>query len=144
MAQDDVEYEKGWLDKLVKIYGLFNNKYKIGFLSGHNAPEHSTTGEIKFGKDTLFLKPWIRATNMFATTEYFLSMFPITRMDPETGRERAKPNNGMGSGCDWHFIRNHPNSVCKTGRINIVCPGLIKHLGYNQSTWISKDLPEDK
>jgi glycosyltransferase involved in cell wall biosynthesis len=144
MCQDDVEYEKGWLDKLVKVYGLFSRTHKIGFVSGHNAPEHATTGQIKFGKDTLLLKPWIRATNMFTTAEYFLSMYPIPRMDPETGRERARPHGGMGSSVDWWFIRNHTNSVCKSGRINIVWPGLIKHIGDKSSTWLGRDLPEDK
>jgi GT2 family glycosyltransferase len=51
-VQDDVEYTKGWLEKLVKVYDLFSRTQKLGFVSGHNAPEHDTTGEIKFGKDT--------------------------------------------------------------------------------------------
>jgi hypothetical protein len=142
-CQDDVIYEKGWLDKLVRIYTLFSRRHKVGFVSGHNAPEHKTQEKIKFGKDELLLKPWIRATNMFAERDYFLSMLPVPRMDPETGKERAKPNDGIGSGIDWHFVRNHPNSVCKSGRINIVCPGLIKHIGYNKSTWHERELPED-
>lgn len=144
MVQDDVIYSPGWLEKLVKVYGLFGKKHNIGFVSGHNAPEHETTGKIQFGKDTLLLKPWIRATNMFAEKEYFLSMFPISRIDPETGRERGKPNNGMGSSCDWWFIRNHPNSICKSGRVNLVYPGLIKHEGFDRSTWLNRALPEDK
>jgi glycosyltransferase involved in cell wall biosynthesis len=142
-CQDDVVYEKGWLEKLIKIYSLFSRKYDIGFVSGHNAPEHATKEKIKFGKDELLLKPWIRATNMFAEREYFLSMLPIARIDPETRRERAKPNDGIGSGIDWWFIRNHPNSVCKSGKINLVYPGLIKHIGYNKSTWHENELPED-
>lgn len=144
MVQDDVEYTPGWLEKLIKVYGLFSRKHNLGFVSGHNAPEHATSGEIMFGKDRLLLKPWIRATNMFAEKEYFLSMYPIPRIDPETGRQRGKPNNGMGSSCDWWFIRNHSNSVCKSGRINLVYPGLIKHIGFNKSTWINRPLPEDK
>ena len=143
-CQDDVVYESGWLEKLIKVYSLFGKKYNVGFVSGHNAPEHHKTGEIQFGKDTLLLKPWIRATNMFATREYFLSMFPIPRIDPETGKERGKPNNGLGSGVDWFLIRNHPDSVCRAGKINIVYPGLVKHFGYNKSTWLNRDLPEDE
>lgn len=144
MLQDDVVYEKGWLEKLLKAYGAYSKVKKLGFASGHNAPEHTVKEEIKFGKDTLLLKPWIRATNMLAPTDYFLSMYPISRIDPETGRERARPHNGMGSSVDWWFIRNHPNSVCKTGRVNLVYPGLIKHIGFDKSTWLSRDLPEDK
>ncbi len=144
MIQDDVEYQNGWLDKLIKVYSIFSRTHKIGFVTGHEAPEHATTGTIQFGKDTLLLKPWIRATNMMATTEYFLSMYPIPRMDPETGRERARPHGGMGSSVDWWFIRNHVNSVCKSGRINIVYPGLIKHVGDTTSTWYKGTLPENK
>ena len=143
MCQDDVTYQKGWLTKLVKIYNLYSRNNKIGFVSGHNAPEHKTIKEVRFGKDKLLFKPWIRATNMFTTREYFLSMFPIPRMDPETGRERARPHGGMGSGVDWWFIRNAENSVCRSDRVNIVYPGLIKHIGYNKSTWLDRDLPED-
>ena len=142
MCQDDIVYVSGWLEKLVRVYALFSKRMKLGFVTGHEAIEHQTTGEIKFGDVTLLIKPWIRATNMLTTTEYFLSMYPIPRIDPETGKERARPHNGMGSSVDWHFIRNHPNSVCKTGRINIVYPGLIKHIGFDQSTWLKRPLPE--
>ena len=128
MLQDDVIYEKGWLEKLLKIYNLYSKTMKLGFVSGHEAPEHSKTGELRFGKDILYLKHWIRATCMFASADYFLSMMPIPPIDLETGRIRGRPNDGMGSGVDWHFVRVHPNSVCKTGRINIVWPGLIKHI----------------
>ena len=70
------------------------------------------------------------------------SMWPIPRFDPETQRERAKPNDGIGSGVDWHFIRNAENSVCKTGKTCLVVPGLIQHNGFDQSTWLKRELPE--
>ena len=142
MLQDDVEYTPQWLEKLLKVHGMFHKSKKLGFVSGHEAPEHERTSELKYGQDTLYFKPWIRATNMMATTEYFLSMFPIPRIDPETGRERARPHNGMGSSVDWWFIRNADNSVCKTGRTNLVYPGLIKHVGNKDSTWYKGILPE--
>ena len=144
MVQDDVLYSPDWLEKLIRVHRAYSKVKKIGFASGHDAPEHPRRGEIKFGQDVLYLKDWIRATNMLAEREYFLSMMPIPRIDPETGRERGKPNNGMGSSCDWHFIRNNSNSVCKTGRTNIVYPGLIKHIGFDQSTWLDRPLPENK
>jgi hypothetical protein len=90
----------------------------------------------------MILKDWIRAANIFGRHDYWMSMYPISRIDPETGRERAKPNDGMGSGVDWWFIRNHPNSVCKTGRTNLVIPGLLQHMGYDKSTWLQRELPE--
>ena len=143
MCQDDISYENGWLEKLLKVHGLYSKTQKLGFVTGHNAPEHIEKKEIRFGKDTLYFKPWIRATQMLAPTDYWMSMYPISRIDPETGRERARPHGGMGSSVDWWFIRNHPNSVCKSGRTNLVYPGLIKHIGYAQSTWLDRELPED-
>lgn len=89
-------------------------------------------------------KDWIRATCMLARHDYWMSMWPISRIDPETGRERGKPDNGMGSSVDWWFIRNHPNSVTKTGRTNLVIPGLLQHTGYKDSTWLKRELPESE
>lgn len=143
MAQDDISYEKGWLEKLLKVYGLYSKTQKLGFATGHNAPEHTTKQQLQFGKDKLLFKDWIRATQMLAPTDYWMSMYPISRMDPETGRERARPHGGMGSSVDWWFIRNHPNSVCKSGRTNVVYPGLIKHIGFDKSTWLDRELPEE-
>ena len=81
---------------------------------------------------------------MVARREYWQSLMPIPRFDPETGRIRAKPNDGMGSGVDWHLIRNHENSVCKTGRTCLVMPGLLRHVGYDKSTWLNREMPESK
>ncbi len=143
MCQDDIEYAPDWLERLLKAYTIYSRVHKLGFATGHNAPEHAEKKEIKFGKETIFLKPWIRATQMLAPTDYFLSMYPISRIDPETGRERARPHGGMGSSVDWWFIRNHPNSVCRSGRTNLVYPGLVKHFGYDKSSWLDRPLPED-
>ena len=81
---------------------------------------------------------------MFARRSYWMSMFPIPRFDPETGQVRAKPNDGLGSGVDWHVIRNHQNSICKTGRTCLVLPGLLQHMGFNKSTWLNRELPESE
>ena len=143
MCQDDIIYEKDWLEKLLKAYTAFSKVKKLGFATGHVAVEHPTRSEVRFGNDKILFKDWIRATQMLAPTDYWLSMMPIPRMDPETGRERARPHGGMGSSVDWWVLRNHPNSVCKTGRTNLVYPGLIKHIGASQSTWYKGNLPED-
>jgi len=81
---------------------------------------------------------------MLARHDYWMSMWPISRIDPETGRERGKPNDGMGSSVDWWFIRNHPKSVCRSGRTNLVIPGLLQHVGYRESTWLKRELPESE
>ncbi len=142
-CQDDILYRDGWLEKLLKAYNAYSKVKKLAFATGHNAPEHPRRAEMKYGSDTIYLKDWIRATQMLAPTDYWMSMYPISRMDPETGRERARPHGGMGSSVDWWFVRNHPNSVCRSGRTNLVYPGLITHIGADKSTWLDRALPED-
>jgi len=143
--QDDILYTKDWLEKLTKYFLMFETHKKIGFASGIECIEHKQREEIGvFGNDKVITKDWIRATCMFARRNYWMSMFPIPMFDPETQRERAKPNDNIGSGVDWHFIRNHKNSVCKTSRTNIVVAGLLQHLGYNKSGWLNRELPESE
>lgn len=140
-VQDDVDFTLGWLEKLSTKFLQFERPLNLGFASGHNAVEHTVKKDLGNG---MLLKDWIRATNMMARHEYWMSMWPISRIDPETGRERGKPNDGMGSSVDWWFIRNHPNSVCKAGKTNLVIPGLVVHSGYKDSTWLKRELPESE
>lgn len=142
-CQDDLLYSPNWLEDLVQYFHLFEHHKKLGFASGVECIEHEieeVIGELNGRK--LVTKKWIRAAQMFARREYWMSMYPIPAFDPETGRKRAKPNDGMGSGVDWWFIRNHENSVSKTGRTCLTIPGLVKHLGYNKSTWLDREMPE--
>lgn len=144
-CQDDLIYSHGWLESMMQWFAFFENIKKLGFASGVECVEHKVKEELgTFANQRIVTKDWIRAANMFARREYWMSMCPIPGMDPETGRLRAKPNDGMGSGVDWWFIRNHDNSVCKTGRTCLVLPGLIKHAGYKKSTWLSRELPESQ
>lgn len=139
MCQDDLLYSPGWLPRLANMYRAYGLQYRLGFASGVECVEHKTHLDLGNG---ILLKPWIRAAQMFSTREYWESMMPIPRLDPETGKVRAKPNDGMGSGVDWWLIRNHENSVCRTGRLNLVIPGLVVHAGYDKSTWLKRELPE--
>jgi glycosyltransferase involved in cell wall biosynthesis len=140
-CQDDLLYSKGWLERLISSFCCLEKAHNIGFASGVECVEHAVKRDIGGG---MVLKDWVRAAQLFARREYWMSMFPIPRLDPETGRVRAKPNDGMGSGVDWHFIRNHPNSVCRTGRNCLVIPGLVSHMGYDRSTWLARELPESE
>jgi hypothetical protein len=137
--QDDVVYEDRWLERLVKFFCLHEQRHNLGFATGHNCVEHETVAELPGG---MMLKRWIRMTCVLGRREYWESMMPIPRFDPETGRVRAKPNDGVGSGVDWHIIRNHENSIDRTGRKCLVVPGLVKHIGYADSTWLKRELPE--
>jgi hypothetical protein len=138
-CQDDLLYSQGWLEKLIDSFSRLEDQLKLGFASGVECVEFPPKMDLGNG---MLLKDVIRAAQMFARAEYWMSMFPIPPFNLETGRFRAKPNDGWGSGVDWHFIRNHANSVQKTGRMCLVIPGLIKHLGYNESTWLDRELPE--
>lgn len=139
MLQDDIQYSRGWLEKLSTRFMAFERQHNLGFASGIECIEHPV--KTWLSKDVC-LKDWIRATCMFGRREYWTSMMPIPRFDPETRRVRGKPNDGVGSGVDWWLIRNHQNSVCKTGRTCLVMPGLLQHIGYNASTWLSREMPE--
>jgi hypothetical protein len=139
MCQDDLLYSKDWLGILASRFFAYEKIKNLGFASGVECVEHPVR-EI-LGKN-LVTKDWIRASQMMARREYWASLMPIPRFDPETGRVRAKPNDGMGSGVDWWLIRNHENSVCKSGRTNLVVPGLVVHAGYDKSTWLERELPE--
>lgn len=140
-VQDDVLFSNAWLEKLAKMFLLYEKQYKLGFASGIECIEHPVKKVLGGG---CVLKDWIRATCMFARREYWMSMWPIPSFDPETGRKRAKPNDGMGSGVDWWFIRNHENSICKSGKTCLVIPGLLQHSGYDKSTWLKRELPESE
>ena len=140
-CQDDLLYTPGWLERLSKMFMLLENQHRLGFASGIECVEHKVKKDLGGG---MLLKDWIRAAQMFARREYWLSMFPIPRFDPETMRVRAKPDNGMGSGVDWHFIRNHEKSVCRSLKTCLVIPGLCQHMGYKESTWLQRELPESE
>lgn len=142
-CQDDLLYTDGWLKTLSERFYKFESPMRLGFATGLECVEHRVKTVIPSATEpTLITKDWIRAAQMLARRSYWMSMWPIPQFDPETRNRRAKPNDGIGSGVDWWFIRNHQNSVCRTGRTNLVIPGLVKHLGYNQSTWLKRDLPE--
>jgi hypothetical protein len=141
MCQDDLEYEVGWLERLVQMYSVFERTHRLGFATGHANVEHIQTTTFSVNEQVRFQR-WIRAANMVARREYWMSMAPIPRFDPETGRTRAKPNDGIGSGVDWWFCRNHPNSVDRSSRTCLVMPGLVRHIGYQESTWLDRELPE--
>lgn len=139
MCQDDILYSPNWLSILASRFRAYGMQYPLGFASGIESIEHPVK---KVLGDGIVLKDWIRATQMMGTREYWESMMPIPRFDPETGQVRAKPNDGMGSGVDWWLIRNHENSVAKSGRSCLVMPGLCQHAGYDKSTWLARELPE--
>lgn len=141
MCQDDLLYSRNWLPTLASRFMAYESRYMLGFASGVECVEHEVREDIGSG---MVLKDWIRAAQMLGRREYWESLMPIPRFDPETGRTRAKPNDGMGSGVDWWLIRNHQNSVCRTDRTCLVMPGLVQHAGYDQSTWLKRELPESE
>lgn len=143
-VQDDVIFKQGWLEKLSSKFIQLHRPLNLGFASGHSAVEHvhdTRADTRKIGHD-MYTSKYIRATCMMAMHDYWQSMCPIPRIDPEIGRERGRPHDGLGSGVDWHFIRVHQNSVYRTGRTNLIIPGLVMHNGYRKSTWLKRELPE--
>lgn len=145
-VQDDVIFQNGWLAKLSSKYMQLAPALNLGFASGHSAIEHKDDprAQTKILNSEMYTNKYIRATCMLADHTYWMSMFPIPRIDPETGQERGRPHNGLGSGVDWHFVRVHPQSVCRTGKTNLIIPGLVVHNGFRDSTWLERELPESE
>jgi len=127
-CQDDIEYQKGWLDKCVRIWER-RDKYtkKLGFITGHDAPEHP----VVVDKKEYLWKNTCRATHLFASTKRWKEFGEIPDLTP--GIPAPKP--GHGSLVDWWLIGHsedrYPHS--KNSLKNI--PGLIKHIGTKDSTW---------
>jgi len=135
-CQDDVEFEKGWLDKCVEVWETkdlnkrFGSVINIGFITGHDAPEHPIIRET----ENLLLKDTCRATHLFASTERWKEFGEIPDLTP--------PKPGHGSMVDW-WLMGHPEgkypeskaSLKQKGEKVLCIPGLIKHIGNNDSTW---------
>lgn len=145
-VQDDVLFAKDWLATLTGKFLQLERPLGLAFASGHNAVEHydDPRADRRDLGGGMYTSRYIRATNMLARHETWRSMLPIPRVDPETGRERGRPHNGMGSGVDWHFVRVHDNSVVRTNRTNLIVPGLVIHAGFDKSTWLDRELPESE
>lgn len=141
--QDDLLYTSGWLPLLAQRFILLErSEHGVMFASGVECVEHQE--DVKDIGAGMQLKRYIRAACMFSKRKTFIDMLPIPPIDPETDRIRARPNNGMGSGVDWHFMRNHWKSVERMGGKCLVMPGLIQHMGYDKSTWLNRELPESE
>lgn len=145
-VQDDVVFSKNWLQTLVGKFLQLETPLALGFASGHDAVEHRNDPRAcrtDLGNG-MYTSKYIRATCMLAHHTFWSSMLPIPRVDPETGQERGRPHDGLGSGVDWHFLRVHPGSVAKRHRTNLVIPGLVVHAGFRESTWLKRELPESE
>lgn len=145
-VQDDVLYAEHWLERLSSKFLQLEKPLDLAFASGHSAVEHLNDPRAKtrwLGPD-MYTNRYIRATCMLARHHTWMNMWPIPKVDPETGRERGRPHDGMGSGVDWHFVRVHPSSVVKSDRTNLIIPGLVVHAGYAESTWLQRELPESE
>jgi len=159
IQDDTIVTKKGWLDILIKSYEEYedgDNEEDIGFFSGHDAPEHKSThgcGWTEISKDRgIKFKKFIRATNLIGTTEFWRSMMPIPKDNPR-GDPRGFPTpgkdgkKGRGSNIDvWLTGGNSagfcgsdagPNCCHNQGKVCMVIPGLVKHVGNSakDSTW---------
>lgn len=143
-CQDDIEYEKGWLDKCIDNW----EREGIGFITGHDAPEHPVKegGFIQtddYDGYKYYIKNTCRATHLFASTERWKEFGEIPDLTP--GIPAPKP--GHGSMVDWWLI-GHPegvfpeseHSLKKKGEKVLCIPGLIRHIGTEpkDSTWYNK------
>jgi len=151
-VQDDVEFEKGWLDKCVNLWESFDTLtftddfpkketvVKFGFITGHDAPEHPVKMETDVMKELkgVLIKDSCRATHLFASTKRWKEFGEIPELTPGI----AAPKPGQGSMVDW-WLMGHPEgkfpeskaSLKQKGEKVLCIPGLIKHIGNDESTW---------
>lgn len=133
-VQDDVEFKEGWLQECIDRWEYFKHE-KIGFITGHNAPEHPIKTQFTNGD---ILRWTCRATHMFASTKRWKEFGEIPDLTPGV----AAPKPGQGSLVDWWLV-GHPegkypeskNSLKKKGEYVLCLPGRIKHMGERESTW---------
>jgi hypothetical protein len=138
-VQDDVVFEKGWLEKQYRLFQTLKNQHNLAMVSGIESYEHPTVKDLGGG---LLLKNWVRMTQFLTPWNVLREMLPIPYYDPETKKRRAKPNDGVGSSADWWLCRNHEKSLVKSGRNCLVIPGQLKHIGADHSSWLNRSLPE--
>jgi len=145
-CQDDIEYKKGWLDKCVEAWNIPQRQAwkdtSIGFVTGHDAPEHAVKNELEelIGNnlEKILIKDTCRATHLFASTKRWKQFGEIPDLTPGI----AAPKPGHGSLVDWWLV-GHPekkypqsnNSLQNKGEKVLCIPELIKHIGSKASTW---------
>lgn len=138
--QDDVIFRKGWLDEFIEMWNSYEGKRPIGFITGHDAPEHPTLLETKIEQLGFHVKvkDTCRATHLFASSERWYKFGPIPDLTPGI----AAPKPGYGSKVDWwlvgHLEGKYPQSqysLKKMGEKILVLPGRVIHIGWNKSTW---------
>lgn len=143
-VQDDVIFtKKGWVQFCVDKYGEVDKKYSdvsIGFITGHEAPEHAGSERIKCEVPGCKFRDHIRATHMMNELHRWKMHFPVTTTG-ESGVLRGHPGNGRGSDFDWWVLRGK-KGIYGDVFTNLVIPGILEHIGYNQSTWQPNELEE--
>lgn len=150
LLQDDVLVLPNWLDKLTQAFLRHEVHDRVGLATGLACPElaAATLGHsLSVLDDGCTLMPYCRAAMMFGRRRTFFDVMPIPPVDGETGQPRGRPHDGLGSGVDWHILRQHLNCLRRKGLSCLVVPDVALHLGYRDSTWLGRDLeemPEDR
>ena len=131
--QDDVILRDGWLEDCIIAWNEYKDIYKVGLITGHEAPEHPA--HLLF--DGMRLQKTCRATHLFASTERWKEFGFMPKVT-----EEPAPRNGRGSLEDW-WLCGHPQmkypesekSLRKKDE-NVLClPGRVIHAAPTNSTW---------
>lgn len=132
-TQDDVLFRPEWLEWCLKMY---SDRY--AFVTCHGAPEHPTTFSFKEGDVLCLVKPTIRATHLFASSERWRRFGKIPDLTPGI----ASPKMGNGSKVDWWLMGHDKyaesdHSVRKDDQRCLVLAGMAVHVAFRpeHSTW---------
>ena len=137
---DDLQFENGWLDEFVNLWEDMSEREHIGFITGHDAPEHPTEKKTLGIK----LKRTCRATQLFASRDRWALFGDIPDLTPGI----ATPKPGYGSLVDWWLV-GHPegkypeslNSLKNRGEYVAVLER-VKHTAFKgeDSTWGNQNM----
>lgn len=106
---------------------------ELGFLSGFYTPIHPGFEKIKVKGVTIVKSDSVDGKNLIGKPELFESIGPISKRIK--GMRRGNPGPLIGSGFDLWQWRDSPNSTTRQNRINLIIPGLVRHIGDDGSTW---------
>ncbi len=146
--QDDlVSVENNWMLKIIGVYERLREKYKIGFFSGFDAPEHPVKEVFGWDGHLVLIKKSTSATNLIAEKSFLQTIGYLPRLNRD-GSRRGFPDKGVGSHIDvdligcyskskFHPTHSAPNCSYRQGKDVMVIPGCLQHLGQppKESTW---------
>jgi hypothetical protein len=118
--QDDVDVHPQTLEILARFHG------QAPLMTGHDAREHPTHRKMVQDGIEIKLKKSCRATHMYASADFWRSVYPIPTRELGAPKRTGAGERGLGSNADWWIVRDAPNSIQRIGKDILCVPGLVR------------------